>query len=421
MSNCFFGSKDMQNWEKLMLIVMLFAACKKPYNPTVVAANSNYLVVEGVIDAGSDSTIIKLSRTVNISNKITANPELNAVVAVEGDQNITFPLTGKGNGYYATAGLNLNNAHKYRLRIKTAGGEYVSDFVPVQNAPAIDTVSHIFKNDGVGIYVSTHDPNNNTHYYRWDYQETWVIHSTYYSFYKSNGDTVIERNFINDEVYQCWRSDASSTINVGSSAHLASDVISNSPVTFISSTSEKISSKYSIIVDQNAPTNSAYSILVRQYALTGDAYAFWSNLEKDTQQLGSIFDAQPSELHGNIHSVTNPAEPVIGYISAGTVASKRVFISNQEIAAAWNSRPPYNDCLLDTLYLSYTAPGATVAVNQEDEYFNYNKHVLYQNRLIPIAAIFDEKLGTIIGHTGAAPECVDCTLRGTNKQPLFWK
>ena len=406
--------------EKLMLMSMILFSCKKPYDPPVVNSNSNYLVVEGQINAGSDSTIIKLSRTVNISDKFTTNPELNAVVTVESDQNASFPLSGNGGGSYVSAGLNLDNSHKYRLKIKTTDEVYVSDFVPVVNAPAIDTVSRTFQNDGIHFFVSTHDPNNNTHYYRWDYQETWIIHSNYYSFYKSNGDSVIDRNFINDEVYQCWQSDTSSTINVASSSHLQRDEISNNPVTFVASSSEKLSAKYSIVVAQNAPTNSAYSLFVRQYALTADAYTFWLNLEKTTQQFGSIFDAQPSQLQGNIHSMTKLAEPVIGYISAGTVTSKRIFIKNQEVPSTWTSPPVYS-CKLDTLLLAYYAPGATVPLNQENEYFNYNKGNLYKDRLIPVVAIWNQLLGTIIGHTGSTPECVDCTLRGTNKQPSFWR
>ena len=44
--------------------------CRKPYLPPVIATNSNYLVVEGVIDPGRDSTTIRLSRTVALSSTI---------------------------------------------------------------------------------------------------------------------------------------------------------------------------------------------------------------------------------------------------------------------------------------------------------------------------------------------------------------
>ena len=400
----------MEKWKELVFIAVITTGCKKPYSPPAIAAPGSYLVVEGVINSGADSTFIKLSHTVNLSNKVIANPELHALLTVESDQNTSYPLTETTKGNYVSAGLNLDNSRKYRLRIKTANNEqYLSDFVPVVNAPAINTVSYSIKNNGLALYVSTHDPKNSTRYYRWDYRETWVFHSNFLSGYVSNGDTVIERNFNTNEIYQCWGNDTSSTVVIGSSAKLATDVISNQPVTFVNSTSEKLGSKYSIIV--------------RQYALTSDAFKFWTNLKTITEQLGSIFDAQPTQINGNIHSVTNPSEPVIGYLSAGSTSSKRIFITNQQLPA-WAMTPAYPDCKLDSLYLYFLPPGGVVAVNQENEYFNYNKGAKYNTQLIPVGAIIViPKIGPdhIIGHSGALPACVDCTLRGTNKQPAFWK
>lgn len=392
----------------MLILLISVMACKKPYDPPAIASTGSYLVVEGVINGGADSTIIKLSRTVDLSRTNVTNPVLHAVVTVENDQNAVFPLTETTGGDYVSAGLNLDNTHKYRLSIKANSEQYYSDFVAVLNSPPIDSVYFTAANNGINIYSNAHDPTNTVKYYRWDYQETWVFHSNYKSGYKSNGDTVIRRNFINDEIYQCWGNDTASTIALGSTANLSRDVITNNPVTFVSSTSEKLGSEY--------------SILVRQYALTGEAYTFWQNLKKNTEQLGGIFDAQPSQINGNIHSVSNPSEPVIGYISVGSTASKRIFIRNQQLPA-WVPTNPYPNCQLDSIYLFYSPPGSTVPVNQENEYFNYNK-LAKHNLLIPVQAItVIPKIGPeiTIGHTGSTPECVDCTLRGTNKQPAFWK
>jgi len=369
--------------------------------------------VEGVINSGADSTFIKLSRTVNLSSTVTINPVLHAVLAVESDQNVIYPLTETSNGYYACGGLNLDNSRKYRLRIQANGELYLSDFVPVVNSPAIDSVSYAVQGNGLQIYVSTHDPKNNTHYYRWNYNETWIFHSNYESFFISTGDTVVSRDLVNDEIYYCWGNDTSSTINIASSAKLTKDVISNNPITSISSTSEKLGTEYSIIVNQ--------------YALTGDAYSFWVNLKKNTEQLGSIFDAQPSQINGNVHSTSNPAEPVVGYISVGAVTSQRIFIKNQQLPA-WVPTPTYPNCTFDSLRFIYYPPRGSNFVPQEDQFFNYNKKGVFLGpayQLIPINAIDSfivrEGRDTLLGHTGASPQCVDCTLRGTNKQPAFWK
>jgi Domain of unknown function (DUF4249) len=402
----------------MVLVFAAFAACKKPYNPPISSSTGNYLVVEGVLNSGPDSTVIRLSRTVKLSNNVAANPELHAVVAVQGDQNISYPLVETGNGNYACAGLNLDNTHQYRLSIATTDGkQYLSDYQTALNSPPIDSVNYDTKGTlsapGLNIYVNTHDPANKVQYYRWDYQETWIIHSYFESAFKSNGDTVLGRDLINDNIFQCWQSDTSNVIVLGSSAKLSTNVITNNPITSIVSTSEKLGFEY--------------SILVRQYALTADAYNFYTNLKKNTEQLGSIFDAEPSQINGNIHCVTNPAEPVIGYVSVGLITSQRIFISNR-ILPAWMSTSYDPSCALSmdprdpakTPCCYYNIKNSLGQVeNEVNEYINYNIG-MYPFPLIPVDAI-SQPGSPPIGYTASTPECTDCTLRGTNKQPAFWK
>jgi hypothetical protein len=160
-----------------ILLIAVLASCKKPYNPPVLNNPTGYLVVEGVINSGADSTFIKLSRTVNLSSKVTIKPETGATVTVQGDQNTSYPLTETSEGNYSCAGLNLGNSHKYRLSIVTAGKrQYVSDYMAVLNSPPIDSISYDTKGTlsapGLNVYVNTHDASGKVLYYRWDYQET---------------------------------------------------------------------------------------------------------------------------------------------------------------------------------------------------------------------------------------------------------
>ena len=401
----------------LIWLVVIVAGCKKPYNPVILSTSASYLVVEGVVNSGSDSTFIKLSRTVKLSGKTSASPELNAIVIVEGDQKTSYPLQETGRGNYSCAGLNLDNSHKYRLSIKTSNNQqYLSDFVEVVNSPPIDSISHDIQGTvsgpGLNIYANTHDQSNKVHYFRWDYQETWIIHPAFQSFFKSNGDTVLRRDLVNDNIYTCWLNDTSSNIVLGSSAKLSRDVILNNPIISIASTSEKLGDEY--------------SINVKQYALTTDAYNFFVNLKKNTEQLGSIFDAQPSEIGGNIHSVSNPLEPVIGYISVGGTSSQRIFIKKGELPVPWVFTPFYAGCLLvkdeeHMLPCCYFSIFDGIAnINQVDEFINFNKDGGNSNPVIPIDAIVRPGQPPV-GYTAAIKECADCTLRGTNKMPVFWK
>jgi len=381
----------------LLILIITILGCKKPYNPPVIASPGSYLVVEGTISTGSDSTIFKLSRTVSISSGNAINPETGAIVTVESSGGKSYPLTEITKGYYAAVDLNLDNTLQYRLRIQTLGkDQYLSDFVPVEVTPPIDSVGYTIGSNGLNIYVNTHDPANNIKYYRWDYVETWQFHSEYDSDFFSNGTAIVFRTPAQN-IYSCFGNDVSSNIVLGSTAKLTQDVIYQNPITQVIPTSEKLETKY--------------SILVRQYALTSDAYNFWVNVKTNTEELGSIFDAQPSQAPTNLHDITNPATPVVGYISACFVQSKRIFISNAQLPPTWLATYPY-DCEVDSSYFSAPKTG----INQVKVAL-----IPLPNPNIPITSFYGPGSPSPAGYTSSDTQCVDCTIRGTITQPSFWK
>jgi len=373
----------------LLVLLIIAIGCRKPYNPPAVTSTAGYLVVEGVINSGADSTTIKLSHTVNIASKVTANPVLHAIVAIQSDQGANYPLTETTNGSYISPGLNLDNSHQYRLSIKTPDNkQYQSDLAPVNITPPIDSVGYNIVNNpvtGIQIYANTHDPSNIVKYYRWDYDEAWSFQAKYISYYVSNGSTLVERSPAQN-ITLCFTNDVSSDIVIASSAKLGQDILYQSPIVFIPSTSEKLESEY--------------SILLREYAITADAYNFWVSLRKNTEQLGSIFDAQPTQLEGNIHCITNPSEPVIGYISVCLVSSKRIIITNAKLPA-WVATYPYS-CEQDTSRNAY------------DDLVLDSAHFIPTGPPPPATGL----PGFFLFSTR---ECVDCTIRGTRTPPPFFK
>jgi hypothetical protein len=328
------GDTNMKLSTGLSILALTFIyGCKRYYAPPMITANSNYLVVEGTIVAAGDSTIINLSRTVNLSNQTTNNPELNASVTVEGDQNVSYAIPMTDSGKYTAAPLNLDNAHKYRLKIVTTNGEtYTSDYEPVVTTPPLDTLGYDITGNGLNVYASTHDPSNNVRYYRWDYSETYIyispLHSTF-KYVKNVYDSLesVPRK-PNEYIDTCYVPLNSNVVLLNSTAALSKSVINKAPITQVPKDSEKILHRYSIIV--------------REYGLTPDAYNFWLNLSKNTDKIGTIFDAQPSEIATNIHCTSNPALPVVGYISVGTVSQKRIFIDRSQLPV-WPV-PPESGC-----------------------------------------------------------------------------
>jgi hypothetical protein len=372
----------MRNLFSLSVLLLLLLCCQKPYNPPAIASPGNYLVVDGIINTGNDSTIFKLSKTVNTNARTTSNPVTDASVLVESDAGGTWTLTGDGRGKYASGQLNLSASQKYRIHITTADGlQYVSDFIPVKPTPAIDSIGYYIRNGALQLYVNTHDPANNTHYYRWDYDETWQFQSKYPSdlYVDSVSHKILTRSF-DQFVYHCFGNDISTNVFLTSTAKQSSDIVYQSPLANIPLTSEKLETKY--------------SILVKQYALTEDAFQFYTILKKNTEDLGGVFGELPSELTGNIHCIDHPDIPVIGYVTATNIQSKRIFISYSDLPPV-NTIYPY-DCQIDT-----AKDPAFLTLPPYD--------------FIPIDYIMNK------GYIYSSNFCVDCTLRGTTKRPSFWK
>ena len=311
--------KNIDRFFQFTLLMFCLMACRKPYEPAVIKANSKFLVFEGVINTGVNAvTTISLSRTRNLYDSIPFEPELFAKASIETDGGPSYTLQEQGKGIYTSGTLNLNTSARYRIKINTAdGNQYVSDFVTVKQAPVIDEITWEQDPEGVNIFLNTHDPQNNTTYYRWSYSETWEYHAVY--------DTNL--GFRNGQLYfrdsselthKCWSNSSSTEILIGTSAKLTEDVISRKLITSIPRNTEKITQRY--------------SILVKQFALTREAFEHWQILEKNKTQRGTIFDSQPAQLTENIHCITNPDEPVIGWLSASSIQEKRIFINNSEVA-----------------------------------------------------------------------------------------
>jgi hypothetical protein len=372
-------------------VILVLHFCREPYVPPAIQNPPAYLVVDGYLNGSQDSTVIRLTRTRNLDSLSTV-PELGAQVTVTGDDSSVHPLFEEGNGYYSSPQLGLNTNMNYRLRIMTANGEsFQSDTVSVRVTPAIDSVFWRNDSSGVGIYVNTHDPMNSTWYYRWDYVETWQYHSDVMSPALWVNDQLVIRSPA-EQIYTCYTTIYSSSINVATSARLSQDIISNYQLVQIPMGDEKL--------------NREYSILVKQYAITSDAYSYWENLKQNTEQVGGLFDPQPSQLTGNIHCLSNPKETVLGYIGASTVSAQRIFINYQDVTQPWGYIP---------YYVAFADGSCGLLLfSQADMVQNFDvpgppQYCIY---------------GTPTGAPGflvVPSQCADCRIHGgSNVKPSYW-
>jgi len=357
--------------------------CVQPYVSPYKSPPTGYLVVEGFISANS-TTQYTLTRSVQLSGNNGIPAVTGATVQVEGSDSTQYQLPELGNGVYGNVTLNLNPALQYRLALQTPNGEsYQSDFVPLKASPPIDTVAWAYSDTtGVTIYVNTHDPNNATHYYQWTFDQTWEYDMPEVSFleYDDTNNTVIPRQQL---VSRCWENSPSTKVLIDNTTKLSEDVVYQYPL---------------VNIPLNAqPLGVLYTIQVNQYALTEQGYNFLYQVLQNTETLGSIFDAQPAEVAGNIHCLNNPAEPVIGYISAGTAQQARIWIASYQLPVFW-------------LYF-ITCPGQDIVVPNTPDSLQY---YFGGGGYIPISA-------GGAGYIANFSTCLDCTLMGgSDQKPSFW-
>ncbi len=374
------------------LFILLLFGCKEIYDAHFSEPVTGYLVVEGFISNGASSTTIMLSRTTKLKDKFSMHPENGAVVLVESDKNERFRLQPSVAGSYSIPSLNLNPGNKYRINITTKDNKnYVSAFTPVKTTPPIDSVSWKKENDGLQLYVHAHDDAAKTRFYQWKYDETWEIRSSFVSnlvYYNPTRETIAATyKFPGHEsdysMYRCWQYNKLRNLLIGSTEKLTRDIV-YLPLAFI----EPHSIKLSVL----------YSIELRQYALSAEAYRFYLQMKKNNEQLGSIFDAQPSEVKGNLVCTTNPDEIVVGFVDVTQERVKRIFLNPYDIGG-WNYREFCELNIIENISDSIKEKAGDMLPILPTE--------LWPNDSIKL-------------FSAARAECVDCKLLGSNLKPPYW-
>jgi len=380
--------KRITNRKLYWLFAVMVFACKEKYTlPPNVTGKHNFLVVEGYINVGQDTTFIHLTHSRGLNDTAGLIVETGANLAVESDAGGSYQLIEQGNGNYYVPFIAGSNDAKYRLVINTGDGKrYESDFVQSKVAPAIDSISWEEKQDGVHIYTNTHDDEALSKYYKWDYIETYEYHSPFNSYFKLDppATTNVVPRLASEHLNVCYQTMASTGIFIASTTKLSKDEVYKNQLVFIPVSTKKI--------------GVLYSILVKQHTLTTEGFDYWQTLARNTENLGSLFDAQPSTLTGNIRCTSNPDDPVLGFITASTVQEKRIFIDKRDLGF-WNY--PYDAfSVCDTVHISS-------ADRAHDYYVNF--------QYVPV------NYYEAFNFFAAPVSCIDCrTEGGTLNKPPFW-
>jgi hypothetical protein len=376
----------------LPALFLMALSCVEPYAPPEISGNPDFLVVDGFLNATSSSCSVRLTRAVAISSdagfaEVVEDPSNPIEVWLEDEQGSQLALSRISVGLYEGSSLPIDINRKYRLVVDVPPSEkYASDFVAVRITPAIDDIFFEATEEEVKIFLNTSDASGSSNHYRWTWDETWEYTTPYYSMYKIvNGKD--EPRPESEQIYRCYRTDASQKIMVASSTELNSDAIRNFEIQQVARSSQKLQYRY--------------SLNVKQMALTEEAYTYWYNLYKTTENVGGLFDPMPGEVRGNFQSVKSSSSKAIGFFSASTVEEKRIFIATADLPLDYNNFRQHF-CEKDTVLL-------------EDIPF------VEDGRLL-IGPVYATGFPVLIGYTSSDVPCIDCRRLngGVTEKPSFW-
>lgn len=368
---------------KLFIAVLILQGCREVYYPEI-DKYENILVVDGLITDREGPHTVKLSRSFAFDETFP-DPESGAVVVLFDEEANEYLFSEVQPGIYRSdASLKGKVGSSYMLFVSTADEEeYESEWVELRGVPEIDSITYRYDERestdpnepirGVQVKINTHDPQDQTRYYRWEWSETWEIL------------TPIRSSIYPDE-NRCWKSASSSSIAIGTSEHLTKDILVDYPLYFVSADNNKLKIKY--------------SSEIYQYSLSREAYSYWKNLQDITQNTGSLFDPTPAMVVGNIHNLNNQGSPVLGIFQASAVSTERIIIDRTEIPAFLDIPNGYASCNFFT-----TSDSAEMA------YFD--------NHNFPfVDAYYDRNILYHI-YTNSVM-CFRCTFSGSNEKPDYW-
>lgn len=239
-------------------------------------------------------------------------------------------LPKKSGYYYPDPEIKGSIGHTYTLHIVTSAGKnYQSSPVTIKEEVTIDSV--YFKYDevwtvipgkrdkellpGYKVLIDFQDPAGQDNFYRWSYQSLYEVHTQPWDHVKivpPLGDVPDPK----DCCEICYVKESEEMLVVHS------DRLTNGQ--------KVIRQEIFFIPFQKFLTNK-YKLQLYQHSISQEAFNFFKVIAEQHESTGTVFDPPPSEAKGNIFSVDNEEEQVIGIFDAAALSSIEITLNRQEI------------------------------------------------------------------------------------------
>lgn len=394
----------------LFALIMVWG-CKDPL-PLDTFDYEDLLVVEATITNDTKQQEIKLTRTTTLdTTDIRLENNAEVYVLASGSR---YDFKQAENGTYLSDQNFAAKANdEYQLFINTAGGGSYSSSTVKPPQPAtitrLYTERSINQNDVEGIQVLADvEGSLGNPFFRFEYEETYKIRTPYpspYDFEITNYDVDstgsisydVETRANSRQETICYSTDKSTGINLGSATALDQDKLARKPILFIPADSPKIQQRY--------------SVLAKVFSQSQASYTFYKNLKELGSNDDPLSQKQPGFITGNIISLDNSNEKVLGFFDVSLKAEKRIFFNYEDFSFAKPSF--FYECFVKNLdYDDNTTRDRDP--NEREE--------IYEDLMFGGYTIFKRKFGPNINTFELISGiCSDCTTFSSNKKPEFWE
>lgn len=380
-----------KNITAIAFIAFALNGCTEAY-PLLTNTYEEAIVIEATITNELKTQEIKITKSAKFEDEKYL-PESGAKVTITDDAGNQYNFKDDGEKYVSEVEFQALPDRKYQLHIITADGrsfesspETLTAINPMKNVQAAAET-----NDdgirGVSIRVISSDPTHQSNYYRYEYEETYKIVTPKWATTKAildeKGRIVFVENSPSTKV--CYGSKKSADLFLVSTNNLSEDNV-NFLLRFLS--------------QQDYIITTRYSILVKQYIESLNAFTYYKTLKQITDSGSVLSPTQPGILLGNIRSVNNPNNKIVGYFDVTSVSTKRIYFNYTDFFLG-EAPPPYvTDC---NEYCYGLFPCTHMGSISEDLQFGFINFFLPGEPSYWVNA-----------------PCGDCTTFASNLKPPFW-
>ncbi|MCH6198078.1 DUF4249 domain-containing protein [Aquiflexum sp. LQ15W] len=335
--------------KRLIYILLLFPiSCIEPYR-VELPEGEQLLTVDGFVTTEPGPHNIRLTRSDTYGSVFEGliRPVSQASVAIrDSEGNVVFLTESEERGVYQTpADFQARVGISYSLLIELQGGKsYTSLPEMVNSVPEIEaltyraievkTANRLQDKIGVQIFTQFRDPSDQTNFYYWRQgRGSYVLVANPELFTLPPDHPTNPRGSAPKDCCSTCFLQEQSRIQTFS---LASDLDFNGlrqniPIAFIE--------------DDGLRFKSTYRAEILQMSVSREAHRFLRLIEQQISLTGSVFDQPPANIRGNMISLDDPDETVLGFFIAASVSKKEVFIQRNNLEFTQTPKVIADDCL----------------------------------------------------------------------------